>query len=215
MPQQDRRIEVSEAVWKVIVREGLDRTSIRAIARELDCTTGVVTHYFRDKQELILFALDRVTEKLQQAMQKVAEQPVSVDRLVEMLWVFLPLDNKRQEILKVWVAFLGYAVGRESLMLEHQASAGELREVIMQELKALQSAKKIRQDIDVGVEANSLLALVNGIALDSLIQKKCLNSKQQKMVIQRYFNGITIYATETVGKQIAKFQLQQGQKMLP
>ncbi|MGB3637186.1 MAG: TetR/AcrR family transcriptional regulator [Rivularia sp. (in: cyanobacteria)] len=192
MPQQDRRIEVSEAVWKVIVREGLDRTSIRAIARELDCTTGVVTHYFRDKQELILFALDRVTEKLQQAMQKVAEQPVSVDRLVEMLWVFLPLDNKRQEILKVWVAFLGYAVGRESLMLEHQASAGELREVIMQELKALQSAKKIRQDIDVGVEANSLLALVNGIALDSLIQKKCLNSKQQKMVIQRYFNGITI-----------------------
>jgi AcrR family transcriptional regulator len=192
MPQQDRRIEVSEAVWKVIVREGLDRTSIRAIARELDCTTGVVTHYFRDKQELILFALDRVTEKLQQAMQKVAEQPLSVDRLVEMLCAFLPLDNKRQEILKVWVAFLGYAVGRESLMLEHQASAGELREVIMQELKALQSAKKIRQDIDAGVEANSLLALVNGIALDSLIQKKCLNSKQQKMVIQRYFNGITI-----------------------
>ncbi|MEM6404547.1 MAG: TetR/AcrR family transcriptional regulator [Cyanobacteria bacterium P01_D01_bin.116] len=192
MSQQDRRIEVSEAVWKVIVREGLDRTSIRAIARELDCTTGVVTHYFRDKQELILFALDRVTEKLQQAMQKVAEQPLSVDRLVEMLWIFLPLDNQRQEILKVWVAFLGYAVGRESLMLEHQASAGELREVIMQELKALQSAKKIRQDIDAGIEANTLLALVNGIALDSLIQKNCLNSKQQKMVIQRYFEGITI-----------------------
>ncbi|MEM6404833.1 MAG: TetR/AcrR family transcriptional regulator, partial [Cyanobacteria bacterium P01_D01_bin.116] len=152
MSQKDRRIEVSEAVWKVIVREGLDRTSIRAIARELDCTTGVVTHYFRDKQELILFALDRVTEKLQQAMQKVAEQPLSVDRLVEMLSVFLPLDNQRQEILKVWVAFLGYAVGRESLMLEHQASAGELREVIMRELKALQSAKKIRQDIDAGIE---------------------------------------------------------------
>ncbi len=191
MSQQDRRIEVSAAAWKVIVREGLDRTSMRAIARELDCTTGVVTHYFRDKQELILFALDRVTENLKQAMQEVAEQPVSVDRLVEMLCAFLPLDNKRQEILKVWVAFLGYAVGRESLMLEHQASAGQLREIIMNELKTLQSAKKIRQDIDAGVEANTLLAIVNGIALDSLIQKNCLNSKQQKMVIQRYFNGIT------------------------
>ncbi|WP_088239745.1 TetR/AcrR family transcriptional regulator [Calothrix rhizosoleniae] len=192
MPQLDRRIEVSEAAWKVIVREGLDRTSIRAIARELDCTTGVVTHYFRDKQELILYALDRVTEKLKQAMQEVAERPVSVDRLVEMLCAFLPLDNKRQEILKVWIAFLGYAVGRESLMLEHQTSAGQLREIIIRELEALQSAKIIRQGIDTGVEANTLLALVNGIALDSLIQKKCLNSKQQKMVIQRYFNGITI-----------------------
>ena len=192
MPQQDRRIEVSAAAWRVIVREGLDRTSMRAIARELDCTTGVVTHYFRDKQELILFALDRVTENLKQAMEEVAEQPISVERLVEMLCAFLPLDDRRQEILKVWVAFLGYAVGRESLMLEHQASAGELREVIMRELKILQSAKKIRQDIDAGVEANSLLALVNGIALDSLIQKNCLNPKQQKMVIQRYFDGITI-----------------------
>ncbi len=141
---------------------------------------------------MILFALDQVTEKLKQAMEEVAARPISVDRLIEMLCAFLPQDNKRQEILKVWVAFLGYAVGRESLMLEHQASAGELREVIMQELKALQSTKKIRQDIDAGVEANSLLALVNGIALDSLIQKNCLNSKQQKMVIQRYFNGITI-----------------------
>lgn len=192
MLQQNRRIEVSEAAWKVIVREGLDRTSMRAIARELDCTTGVVTHYFRDKQELILFALDQVTEKLKQAMGEVAEQPISINRLVEMLCAFLPLDDTRQKILKVWVAFLGYAVGRESLMLEHQTSAGELREVIIQELKALQSEKKVRQDIDTGVEANSLLALVNGIALDSLIQKSCLNSKQQKMIIQRHLQGLAV-----------------------
>ena len=191
MPQQDRRIEVSAAAWRVIVREGLDRTSMRAIARELDCTTGVVTHYFRDKQELILFALHQVTEKLKQAMEEVAEQPVSVNRLVEMLCAFLPLDDKRQEILKVWVAFLGYAVGRESLMLEHQTSAGELREVIMQELKELQSAEKIRQDIDTAVEANILLAMVNGIALDSLIQENCLTPQQQKMVIQKYLAGLT------------------------
>ena len=192
MSQQERRIEVSAAVWRVIVREGLDRTSIRAIARELNCTTGVVTHYFRDKQELILFALDQVTENLKQSMQEVAKQPLTIERLVEMLSVFLPSDSKRQEILKVWVAFLGYAVGRESLMLEHQASAGELREVIMQELEALQSAQKIREDIDTGIEANVLLALVNGIALDSLIQEKCLNPKEQKMAIRRYFNEIAI-----------------------
>lgn len=191
MSQQERRVEVSEAAWKVIVREGLDRTSMRAIAGELGCTTGVVTHYFRNKQELILFALDQVTEKLKQSMEEVADRPISVERLVEMLCAFLPLDTNRQEILKVWVAFLGYAVGRESLILEHQTSAGELREVIMQELKALKSANMIHEDIDVGVEANVLLALVNGIALDSLIQKNCLNSEQQKMVIQRYFNRIT------------------------
>ncbi|MEM8719261.1 MAG: TetR/AcrR family transcriptional regulator [Cyanobacteria bacterium P01_G01_bin.39] len=192
MPQQDRRIEVSAAVWKVIVREGLDRTSIRAIARELNCTTGVITHYFRDKQELILFALDRVTENLKQTMEEVAEQPVSINRLLEMLSAFLPIDNKRQEILKVWVAFLGYAVGRESLMLEHQNSAGQLREIIIKELKTLQSMNEISQGIEPDIEANALLALVNGIALDSLIQEKCLTPQQQKMLIQKYLAALAI-----------------------
>ena len=192
MSQENKRIEVSEAAWRVIVREGLDRTSIRAIAKELDCTTGVVTHYFRNKQELILFALNQVTENLKQAMEKISDKPVSIEKLIEMLCTFLPLDKKRQEILKVWIAFLGYAVGRDSLMLEHRKSAAQLREVFIQELSALHSAKIIRQDINVEIEANTLLALVNGIALDSLIQEKCLNSKQQKMVIRRYLNGITI-----------------------
>ncbi|NET85069.1 MAG: TetR family transcriptional regulator [Moorea sp. SIO1F2] len=190
MSQQDRRLEVSEAAWRVIVREGLDRTSMRAIAQELGCTTGVVTHHFRDKQELILFALNQVTQRLQKTMQTATEQARGVDRLVEMLSAFLPLDTQRQDILKVWVAFLGYAIGRESLMAEHQQSAAQLREVIIQELKALQSAKLIRANIEPELEANALLALVNGVSLDSLIQAKRLSPDQQQIVIRRYVNEL-------------------------
>ena len=191
MSQLDRRVEVSQAAWRVIVQEGLDRTSIRAIARELNCTTGVVTHYFRDKQELILFALNQVTENLKQAMQEEAAKPLSLDRLTGMLCTFLPSDTKRQNLLKVWVAFLGYAIGRESLIAEHHISSAQLHEVIRQELLALQSAKIIREDVNTRIEANVLLALVNGMALDSLIQQKCLNSEQQKMVIRRYLSEIS------------------------
>ncbi len=190
MSQQDRRLEVSEAAWRVIVREGLDRTSMRAIAQELGCTTGVVTHHFRDKQELILFALNQVTQRLQKTMQAATEQARGVDRLVEMLSAFLPLDTQRQDILKVWVAFLGYAIGRESLMAEHQQSAAQLREVIIQELKALQSAKLIRANIDPELEANALLAVVNGVSLDSLIQAKRLSPDQQQIVVRRYVNEL-------------------------
>lgn len=190
MIQKDRRLEVSAAAWRVIVREGLDRASMRAIAQELGCTTGVVTHHFRNKQELILFALNQVTERLQKAMQVAIEEVSGVERLVEMLSSFLPIDRERQEILKVWVAFLGYAVGRESLMAEHQNSAAQLREIIIQELQDLQSAQLIRSDIKLEIEANALLALANGVSLDSLIQAKRLSPNQQKIVIQRYVNRL-------------------------
>ncbi|WP_416669122.1 TetR/AcrR family transcriptional regulator [Egbenema bharatensis] len=197
MSQSDRRFEVAEAAWRVIVREGLDHTSIRAIAQELGCTTGVVTHHFRDKQELILFALNQVTQRLLTIMQAEASQPLGVDRLVAMLSAFLPLDAERQDLLKVWLAFLGYAIGRESLLVEHQKYANCLRELIIQELKALQADQFLRSDLDPAMEANVLLALVNGISLDSLIQAKSLSSKQQKFTLWQYVSGLSATSQET------------------
>ena len=194
MSQQNRRLEVSEAAWRVIVREGLDRTSMRAIAQELNCTTGVVTHYFRNKQELILFALHQVTERLQVMMQAAIENLAGVERLVAMLLAFLPLDQERKEILRVWVAFLGYAVGRDELMVEHQQSAAKLRTVIIQELEALQSKDLIRADLVPQVEANALLALVNGVGIDSLIQAKHLGPEQQEAIIKRYIISMVLDA---------------------
>ncbi len=188
--QLDRRLEVSAAAWRVIVREGLDRTSMRAIAQEMNCTTGVVTHYFRNKQELILFALHQVTERLQGLMGQATAERTGCDRLVAMLSSFLPINPERQEILRVWMAFLGYAVGREDLMAEHQQSAGALRQMIIQELEMLQKQGQIRPDITPETEANVLLALVNGLSLDTLIQSQRLSPEQQKEALQRYVDGL-------------------------
>ncbi|MGK7890365.1 MAG: TetR/AcrR family transcriptional regulator [Leptolyngbyaceae cyanobacterium] len=190
MAQSDRRLEVSEAAWRVIVREGLDRTSMRAIAQEMNCTTGVVTHYFRNKQELILFALHQVAERLRGLMEQAVVNQSGCDRLIAMLSSFLPIDQERQEILRVWVAFLGYAVGRESLMADHQQSAGKLRQVVIQELITLQQQKLIRADINPEVEANVLLALVNGLSLDTLIQSQRMGAEQQAIALQDHVNGL-------------------------
>ena len=196
MAHKDRRFEVSEAAWRVIVREGLDRTSMRAIAQEMDCTTGVVTHYFRNKQELILFALHQVTERLQAKMTAAiapADGPEHIEapeQLVTMLLSFLPLDQERQEILKVWVAFLGYAVGRDELMAKHQNSAAQLRGTIIQTLTKLQKEKLIRAEVDLEMEANALLALVNGVSLDSLIQANKLSPEQQEQIIRCYVRAL-------------------------
>ncbi len=188
--QKDRRLEVSEAAWRVIVREGLDRTSMRAIAQEMNCTTGVVTHYFRNKEALILFALGQVTERLKVLMKEALVDVSGTERLVAMLSAFLPIDLQRQEILKVWVAFLGYAVGRDALMAEHRQSAAELREVIIQEIKRLQRDQLIRVDIDPDIESNALLALGNGVSLDSLIQANRLSVEQQQQVIRHYIKQV-------------------------
>ena len=189
---QDRRLQVSEAAWRVIVREGIDRASMRAIAQEMGCTTAGVTHYFRNKQAVILFALNQVTERLQALMRSAIAEATGTERLVAMLSSFLPVNEQREDTIRVWVAFLGYAVGRESLMVEHQKSAAQLRELIIKELEELQTDGLVRADIDPKVESNALLAFGNGISLDSLIQSNPLSLEQQQMVVQRYVDRLLV-----------------------
>ncbi len=189
--QDERRREVSEAAWRVIVREGLDRASMRAIAQELGCTTGVVMHYFRGKQELMVFALHQVTRQLVQEMERQFQQRAGLERLMSMVAVFLPWNPVQQDIVRVWLAFLGYAVGRPELMAEHQQCAGELQDLMAQEVRLLQEMGYVRQDVDPDVEARGLLAWVNGLAIDAIIHGQPLDIEQQKTLLQRYLGSLS------------------------
>ena len=189
MRQTDRRLEVTEAAWQVIIREGLDRTSMRAIAKELGSSTGVVTHYFRDKDELMLFALERVFENLLEDIKSAVKDRQGIERLEQMLLAALPSENRSVSGWKVWVAFLGYAIGREKLIQEHQKRYDYLRQIIHQELADLQTAKLIRVDIDLTFETNALIALVDGIGVGIVINAE-FNREQQKYLVQRHIKSL-------------------------
>lgn len=53
---EQRRRQIADVVMDVIGREGLEAATVRRIAAEVDCSTTVITHYFSDKRELLLFA---------------------------------------------------------------------------------------------------------------------------------------------------------------
>lgn len=190
MSYDARRIEVTKAAWRVIVREGLDRASMRAIAQELGSSTGVVTHYFRDKEELTLFALEQVFENVLQDMKTSAEGRQGIDRLAQMIFVALPLEDIDKADWKVWVAFLGYSIGRDRLVQEHRKRYDFLRQIICQELADLQKALLIRADLDLTLEANALIALVDGIGTSVVICPEQFSADQQKYLVRRHINAI-------------------------
>lgn len=190
MSYDARRIEVAQAAWRVIVREGLDRTSMRAIAQELGSSTGVVTHYFRDKEELTLFALEQVFENVIRDMKACAKGQRGIDRLALMIFAALPLEDIDRADWNVWVAFLGYSIGRELLVQEHRKRYDFLRQIISQELADLQIANLIRADLDLTFEANALIALVDGIGTGVVICPKQFSAEQQKHLVRRHLNAL-------------------------
>jgi AcrR family transcriptional regulator len=187
---RERRIEVVRAAWRTIVREGLDRTSMRAIAQELGSSTGVITHYFRDKEELILFTLECVFENVVDDMKACAKGRQGIDRLEQMMFVALPLKEIDRDDWKVWMAFLGYSIGREQLVREHRKRYDLLRQIIYQELADLQTAKSIRADLDLTTEANALIALVDGIGTGVVICPEQFSAEQQQYLVRRHINAL-------------------------
>ncbi len=190
MSYDNRRIEVAKAAWQVIIREGLDRTSMRAIAQELGSSTGVVTHYFRDKEELILFALGLVFENVAAEMAALSQGQQGIDRLEQMMFVALPLEQIDRDDWKVWVAFLGYSIGREHLVKEHRKRYDLLRQIIAQELANLQTAQLIRADLDLTLEANALIALIDGIGTGVVICPEQFSATQQQYLVRRHINNL-------------------------
>ncbi|MFK8850395.1 TetR/AcrR family transcriptional regulator [Streptomyces sp. Ac-502] len=60
-----RRREISQALWRIASTRGLEGASLRDVAAEAGISLGRLQHYFRTKDEMLVFAL-RYIETLAQ-----------------------------------------------------------------------------------------------------------------------------------------------------
>ena len=81
------------AARTVIVRQGLEATTLRDIAREGGFTTGVVSHYFPDKTAVIVGTFTFAAEEWNILVQRtVTAAPTAEQGLVNLVRVSIPTD---------------------------------------------------------------------------------------------------------------------------
>ncbi|HEY9737933.1 MAG TPA: TetR family transcriptional regulator C-terminal domain-containing protein [Trichocoleus sp.] len=85
---------------------------------------------------------------------------------------------------------MGYAVGREHLMAEHRRRYAQLSETVERELQALQAAGLLRKDINPSIEANAIIAFIDGIGTGFVINSAQFNPQTQKYLVQRYLHSL-------------------------
>ena len=181
--------EVAEGAWRVIVRDGLHKASVRAIASELGATTGVVTYHFRDKAELFLFALDRLGAAILRDMDHALAGAVGVDRIRRILSTTLPLGPKEASGWKLWVSFVGLAMSNRKLREEHQKRLEILNARLAEEIGALQAAGALKAHIDARQEADALVALSDGIGLGHVLRPKVYPPDTQWAIVNGYLHA--------------------------
>lgn len=186
----ERRDEVLRATWRVIARDGLEKASLRAIAQELDSTTGVLTHYFRDKDALLDFVLVSIADGLKENWDPVLTRDPTVKRVIDHIATTLPYDARKLDSWKVWLSFTVAAFVRRRHAMDHVSFYSALRKKWTIVLRELQRKGEVRADLNPEIEAELLLCLFDGIGVQSVISPKHLTAKRQQALIEAYFEKL-------------------------
>ncbi len=156
-----RRLELAEAAARVIARSGVDGASMREIATEAGWTTGTLVHYFANKHELLDFTL-RASIERRSALRSERADLSPGEAVRATLTGALPTNDDTRVHWIVTVALAGAAASDDDLAATQRDAYREYRRYLVGLLMMM-------PDIDdAQIEAERLIGLVDGIALQAL-----------------------------------------------
>ena len=179
-----RRRELTEAVWRVIRRDGVAAASVRAVAREAGTSMGALRHWFATQDELLHFAMTLVIERARARAEAVAATGgPQVPRLLRVLEETLPLDDERRAEAEVWLALCARALVDPSLAELRDRSAAELHAFCTWVVQALVADGTAHPDLDVDLEGERLYAVLDGLAVHAVTRPSALPPDRVREVL--------------------------------
>lgn len=163
-----RRAEVAEAAAKLIAKQGLTGLTTRALAKSMDCSIGVLSHYFNSKEQIVQAAFDWADNRLDARMEEVMDQNPTINSFLPVIRAGLPLDETRDIEWRVRFNLYNHMLTGGDLVGQREKLQG-YRVLLFELLKELKSNGGIRQDIDPAIIANTAFDLVVGTAQNLLM----------------------------------------------
>ncbi|MFH8568473.1 TetR/AcrR family transcriptional regulator [Streptomyces sp. NPDC017993] len=163
-----RRQEISEALWRIASTRGLDGVSLRDVAAEAGISLGRLQHYFRTKDEMLLFALrhiDQLAERrIRERIEELPGEPSPRTVLRACLAGMLPLDEKSRIGSLVGAAYFARAVHDESLRAEAREGTPKLRAFFADQLRRAAARGELPSERATEDEAMLLISVADGLA---------------------------------------------------
>ena len=167
---QARRVQVADAVQRLITEQGLDRVTVARTAQEAGVSVGHVQHYFPSKDEMLLFTHERVVAATLERVSAMEEratrqrQPIR-DVVTEGLAEWLPVDARRRSAFRVTLAFLGRTVDNPRLARAHAETGQHIRAMLARAVRNGTECGEVPEGTDPAASALDLHSLAEGLAL--------------------------------------------------
>jgi len=172
-----KRIGALAATLRVIARDGLEKTTIRAIATEAGCSAGSLAHNFCYKEDILRQTLEHADALISKRISDIISETEPNLALREVLAQVLPVDNDRIVELTLDVNFWGRALIHPELRgLEHE-DHDRWRNIVLGLVSSIKSSNK--SSLSAVDLTDVLIAFLDGLGLQALIYPELFPADRQ------------------------------------
>ncbi|MEJ5360484.1 MAG: TetR/AcrR family transcriptional regulator [Spirochaetota bacterium] len=184
-----RRNQLTRAAYKVVSKKGYYNFTVRDIAKEAGLSTGLVHYYFKNKDDLLVSVLRVMNENLSFYLAKALEQKHDPkDKLIIFIDEAFHLVEREKEYFHVLIDFWTQINHNERMRKAniklYQSYRAECSKIIKEGIE-----KKIFKDVDVEYTATMIVAFVQGLIIQYIIDPDAFdyaeyNKKIKEQIIQ-------------------------------
>ncbi|MEU5885075.1 TetR/AcrR family transcriptional regulator [Spirillospora sp. NPDC047279] len=185
-----RRRDVSEAVWRVLADRGFGGLTLRAVAAEMNASTGLLTHYFPSKKALIAYALDVADER---TATRPRETPATegLDGLRAALASVLPLTPDAAAMNRVWVGSWDGSLADPALGERERNRYEGWRERLRPHVQAARDNGDIPPTSDVDDLTATVAAFTHGLVVQALFDPERFPPARQIAMLDTLLDSLT------------------------
>lgn len=188
------RREIATGVCDVVAQVGLENLTMRRIASHLGSTTGYISHYFADKEDLLEGALRAALEDVTTETGPLSR---NLDEWIENSVASLPSTERTRRFWLVLTAFQGASLHSPRLAEVLRVYVSEQEKALAAHLAAAlgepahgHDDNDDENDDDAGpvsaeltALARSTFALVSGLGTTSILNPDAFTTDQQRAVV--------------------------------
>ncbi|MCG7386610.1 TetR family transcriptional regulator C-terminal domain-containing protein [Paenibacillus sp. ACRRY] len=172
-----QRLLVAEAAWRIIRRDGMEQASVRNIAEEAGISAGSMRHYFSTQSELLLYAMNLVSERVSNRIQQMSFNGSPMENMKLLLLEFMPNTDEKMAEMEVWFAFTAKSKTDPALKALADKVYDEIRQAMATVIMYLVKHNLSRTDFNEELEIERLYALVDGLSIHAVLRPDQMTSE--------------------------------------
>jgi AcrR family transcriptional regulator len=192
----ERRDHFAHAVLNVVAREGVRGVTIRRVAEEAKCSVGVLSHYFEDKQALLVAALRRATSEVTARMIETESIADPVERIRATLEAGMPLDAERTATCRIFYYFQAEGIVAEGFGDELARNYAAWRDVVRELIEKAQ-LRGCFAGLEPAALAESLVGLAEGLGVQGMFDAKALPPARLRQRLARTLDYLAAARPQT------------------